>query len=224
MLTEIAEAVLIPGWSVRRRVPQLAIGLLAAGVLIPLVVAAYVVLSGRNWVALTLDAQFLAWVMTAGIAAILARVIASDRVSAELGLRNGMVRFRDTRQSREIGHNVTLLPAGAVLFMASGQMGRLGLEGGVGAMWNRINYQLGGDNVGIQRFTAFQSHIGIAGEFEAKKLTVTISVRSYGVVTRLDSGRREGKLFDASTKSEQLAPVPRLQAYLAASLGLGYHF
>ena len=80
MLTEIAVAVLIPGWSVRRRVPQLAIGLLAAGVLIPLVVAAYVVLSGRNWVALTLDAQFLAWVMTAGIAAILARVIAVAEV------------------------------------------------------------------------------------------------------------------------------------------------
>mgnify|MGYP002634141347 FL=1 len=80
MLTEIAQAVLIPGWNVRRRLPQVAIALFTAGVLTPIVVAAYTLLSGRNWVALTLDAKFLAWVMTAGIVAVLARLVAVAEV------------------------------------------------------------------------------------------------------------------------------------------------
>ena len=80
MLTEVAQAVLVPGWNARRRLPLPAIALIATGVLMPLVVAAYAVLSGRNWVALTLDAQFLAWVMTAGIAAVVARLIAVTEV------------------------------------------------------------------------------------------------------------------------------------------------
>ena len=75
MLTEIAQAVLIPGWNLRRRLLPLAIALLAAGVLTPFVVVAYALLSGRGWVALTLDGRFLAWVMTAGIVAVLARLV-----------------------------------------------------------------------------------------------------------------------------------------------------
>ncbi len=50
--------------------------LLAIGVLMPLVVAGYALLSSRNWVALTLDAGFLAWVMTAGVLAVSARLVA----------------------------------------------------------------------------------------------------------------------------------------------------
>ena len=80
MLTEIAQAVLIPGWNLRRRLMPLAIALLTAGVLVPLVVAAYALLSDRSWVALTLDGQFLAWVMTAGIVAVLARLVAVAEV------------------------------------------------------------------------------------------------------------------------------------------------
>jgi len=80
VLAEIATAVLIPGWSVRRRLPLLAIALFAAGTLTPLAVAFYALFSGRNWVALTLDAGFLAWVMTAGVAAVLARLIAVAEV------------------------------------------------------------------------------------------------------------------------------------------------
>ena len=75
MLTETAQAVLIPGWNLRRRLLPLAIALLAGGVLAPLVVAAYALLSGRGWVALTLDGRFLAWVMTAGIFAVLTRLV-----------------------------------------------------------------------------------------------------------------------------------------------------
>jgi LCP family protein required for cell wall assembly len=76
VLAEIATAVLNPGWNVRRRLPPLAIALFAAGTLTPLAVAFYALFSGRNWVALTLDAGFLAWVMAAGIAAVVARLIA----------------------------------------------------------------------------------------------------------------------------------------------------
>ncbi len=51
-----------------------------AGVVIPLLVAAYAVFSGRNWVALSLDARYLAWVMVAGVLAVASRVVAVGEV------------------------------------------------------------------------------------------------------------------------------------------------
>ncbi len=95
MLSEIAMAILLPGWNVRRRLAPLAVALFAAGVVIPLLVALYALFSGRNWVALTLDAEFLAWVMTAGVVALLARLVAvaevwfSSRPHDSLSARDG---------------------------------------------------------------------------------------------------------------------------------------
>lgn len=80
MLSEIAIAVLIPGWQARRRRRWLAITLLGAGVMVPLTVGVYALVSGRNWVALTLDSGYLAWMMFAGILAVLARLAAVSEV------------------------------------------------------------------------------------------------------------------------------------------------
>lgn len=80
MLTQIALAVLIPGWNTRRRIPQLALALFVAGVVLPLGVAAWAVLSGRQWIALTLDAGFLAWVIVVGVIALVARLVAAAEV------------------------------------------------------------------------------------------------------------------------------------------------
>ncbi len=80
MLSEVALAVAIPGWRLRHRARTLAAGLLFAGVVIPLLVAAYAVFSGRNWVALSLDGRYLAWVMIAGILALTSRVVAAGEV------------------------------------------------------------------------------------------------------------------------------------------------
>lgn len=80
MLSQIALAVLLPGWNTRRRIPQLAVALFAAGVLLPLALVAYALFSGRQWVALTLDVGFLSWVITVGVIALVARLIAAGEV------------------------------------------------------------------------------------------------------------------------------------------------
>ncbi|HSH11506.1 MAG TPA: hypothetical protein VLA10_06945, partial [Ilumatobacter sp.] len=77
---QIALAVLIPGWNTRRRIPQLALALFVAGVVVPLGVAASAVLSGRPWIALSLDAGFLAWVIVVGVIALVARLVAAAEV------------------------------------------------------------------------------------------------------------------------------------------------
>ena len=80
MLSEVALAVAIPGWRLRHRARTMAAGLLFTGVVIPLLVAAYALFSGRNWVALTLDGRYLAWVMIAGILALASRLVAVGEV------------------------------------------------------------------------------------------------------------------------------------------------
>lgn len=80
MLAEIAWAVLIPGWRLLRRLPIVAVALLGAGVLTPFGVVAYALFSGRQWVALSLDAQFLAWLMAALALAAVARLVAVGEV------------------------------------------------------------------------------------------------------------------------------------------------
>ncbi len=80
MLSEIAVAVLIPGWQARQRHRWLAIALFCAGVLVPLAIAVYAIASGRNWVALTLDSGYLAWTMFGGMLALLARLVSVAEV------------------------------------------------------------------------------------------------------------------------------------------------
>jgi LCP family protein required for cell wall assembly len=72
----IAEAVTVPGWSMRDRRPRLAGALLVAGVVAPLLLGFSVIVTARNWVALTLDADFLAVVIGIGSIALAARAVA----------------------------------------------------------------------------------------------------------------------------------------------------
>ncbi|MFW2333147.1 LCP family protein [Ilumatobacter sp.] len=76
MHSEIATALLAPGWAARRRRPWPAAVLLGAGVVAPVVLVVYVLLTGRSWVALSLDASFLAVLLAVGVAAIAARIAA----------------------------------------------------------------------------------------------------------------------------------------------------
>lgn len=76
LVRELATALVLPGWSQRRARLPLAIALLVVGVAFPLVVAVWAVVSGRNWVALSLDRTFLAWVLAAFVAALAARLVA----------------------------------------------------------------------------------------------------------------------------------------------------
>ena len=99
---ELALALVVPGWAQRRSRLPVALALGVVGVALPLAVALWVVVSGRSWVALSLDSTFLAWVLVAFVAALVARLIAvglwfadgersRDRVTA--GAVAGLVAF-----------------------------------------------------------------------------------------------------------------------------------
>jgi LCP family protein required for cell wall assembly len=75
LLFEVVSAVIAPGWGMRRRHRVLAAALLAAGVVLPLVLLARIVLSGRSWVALGLDPAVAAAIAWAAGLALIARVV-----------------------------------------------------------------------------------------------------------------------------------------------------
>lgn len=80
MHSEIASAVVVPGWNARGRRRALGLVLLASGVVAPLLLVAYVVLTGRSRVALSLDSGFLAVVVGVGALAMVSRLVALGEV------------------------------------------------------------------------------------------------------------------------------------------------
>ncbi len=76
MLIETLVALGLPGWNAHRRRPALAALVALAGLGAPLAVVGYVLFSGRRWAALALDGDFLAWLMVAASAAMVARLVA----------------------------------------------------------------------------------------------------------------------------------------------------
>ena len=85
MQSEIASALLVPGWAARRRHRWPAVLALLLGVLAPVGLGLYVVLSGRTWVALSLDVSFLGAVVVVGALAVVVRAGAMVEVWAAAG-------------------------------------------------------------------------------------------------------------------------------------------
>lgn len=87
MHKEIVATVVAPGWAARRRRRPIAVAMLTAGLLAPLLVVISTLSSGRSWVALTLDQGFLGLVVVVGVVAIVARVVALVEVWMAAGRR-----------------------------------------------------------------------------------------------------------------------------------------
>jgi LCP family protein required for cell wall assembly len=85
--TEIAAALAAPGWSSRSRRRWFAIVVFAGGLLAPFALVLYGVVSGRSWVALTLDERFLGFVVVVGGLALVARIAALVEVWVAAGRR-----------------------------------------------------------------------------------------------------------------------------------------
>ncbi len=73
---QIPSAMLAPGWQARRRRLTLGVVLLVVGVVTPIVLLGHAVATGRNAVAMGLDADYLGVVVVVGLMALLARVAA----------------------------------------------------------------------------------------------------------------------------------------------------
>ena len=71
---------LVPGYGAFPRRRTLAVVLLVLGVVMPLVLGVVTVVSGRSWVALTVDGTFLLWSAIVLLAALLARLAALGEV------------------------------------------------------------------------------------------------------------------------------------------------
>ncbi|MFP5486737.1 MAG: LCP family protein, partial [Acidimicrobiia bacterium] len=93
VLTELALAVLAPGWRAFDRRRALAVPLLALGVALPVGLLAYAVVGGRSWVALTVDEDFLLWTAVVLALAMCARIVAA--AEAWWAVRGGPTRARD---------------------------------------------------------------------------------------------------------------------------------
>ena len=76
MHKEIAATLVAPGWVARARRRSTAIVLLVGGVAVPLLMVLYVLVGGRDRVALTLDQRFLGLVVVVGCLAIVTRLAA----------------------------------------------------------------------------------------------------------------------------------------------------
>jgi LCP family protein required for cell wall assembly len=76
---QLGVVLLAPGWTwwhERRERRPLAASLLVLGVAFPLVVLGWALVSGRSWVALSLDRTFLAWLLAAFVLALATRAVA----------------------------------------------------------------------------------------------------------------------------------------------------
>lgn len=73
---DLAVTLLVPGWRYRSTRRALAAALLGIGVVLPAVVLVTALVSGRGWVALSLDTTFLGWFTIALLGALGARVAA----------------------------------------------------------------------------------------------------------------------------------------------------
>ncbi|MDW3216917.1 MAG: LCP family protein [Ilumatobacteraceae bacterium] len=93
MHTEIAATLVAPGWAARERRRSVAIAMLVVGVGLPLLMALYVVVGGRSWVALTLDREFLGLVVLVGCLGIAVRLAALVEVWLAAGRRRSLDRI-----------------------------------------------------------------------------------------------------------------------------------
>ncbi|MEO6652742.1 MAG: hypothetical protein ABIP17_08825, partial [Ilumatobacteraceae bacterium] len=84
---QIGLAMLAPGWQTARRRPVLGLFLLVIGVAAPVLSIVFAVATGRNAVAMGLDADVLGFVFAVGLAALLARVAALVELWFAIGRR-----------------------------------------------------------------------------------------------------------------------------------------
>ena len=91
MLTEALVSIVAPGATMWRRRRWSAVGCLALGLVAPLGMLAYTLASGRNWVALSLDTNYLGWLIAVLVGAVVARL-------AALPLSQGCSRILARRQ------------------------------------------------------------------------------------------------------------------------------
>ena len=85
MLADAALAVTLPGWRMMRRRRSLGIAVFIGGVVVPVVLLGWALISRRSWLAISLDAGFLGWLLFVAVLALVARLVAVGESWNELG-------------------------------------------------------------------------------------------------------------------------------------------
>jgi hypothetical protein len=115
--------------------------------------------------------------------------------------------------------------AGVSLFVARGEVGHLGLEAGGGGMFNRVRYELSGDEErSSQTFGSGFVRAGVAAELLTRRVAFVFALRMVGVMTDTDRVTYEGRAFAGVSGANRRAPVAALQTFVIGSFGVAYRF
>jgi hypothetical protein len=168
------------------------------------------------------DPRYVGRTVALGGAGLLARALVAPFVALEFGARSGSVRYRSESRADVVSHDLVTFELGTVLWLVRGDVARLGIDGGVGGVFQRVAYEIGEDPRSTQRFGSLLARAGADAEFVLRRVAVVLSLRSYGIVTGRERTHVSGPAFEGDASAA--APVSTYQTYLAASAGLAYRF
>ncbi|MCB9570176.1 MAG: hypothetical protein H6710_23700 [Myxococcales bacterium] len=173
---------------------------------------------------LGIDRRFLGETTTLGGVGVFGRWRAVDWLALDLAVRSGSIRFQGDEGGASIAEDVLLAEAGALLFLARGDIGHLAIDGGLGGLAHQISYTAADGTSGRQRVGAALFRVGLDIELLLTRLAFVISLRAHGVVTDRARTRVSGALFEGAPEALRQAPLPVFQTYVIGSAGVAYRF
>lgn len=171
-----------------------------------------------------IDPRFIGRSVAMGGLGLFGRYRPSPFIGFDLSVRSGSVRFEDEDAGDTISHDQGLAELGALVYLGRGEVAQFALSGGLGGMYNRVGYDLGGERGGVHTWGSGVVRLGAEAEFLVKRVAFVLSFRSYGIFTKRDAVAKKGELLAVDRPENDRAPVATLQTQLAVSAGIAYRF
>jgi len=167
--------------------------------------------------ALRIDPRYVGRSVALGGMGIFGRYRPISVIAVDVGVRSGSLRYNSRNSSNEMSQDQILADAAVLVYLARGQIAQFALSGGMGGMWNRIGYQVGGENP-RQTFGSVVFRVGGEAEFLLKRFAFTLSFRNYAILTP------RSRVNNRGLPGDTLAPVAKFQSALMGSVGIAFRF
>ncbi|MEE9383445.1 MAG: hypothetical protein V3V08_08530 [Nannocystaceae bacterium] len=151
----------------------------------------------------------------------------TDPVGVDATIRSGSLRYVDTSRASDsvISQDVVSADIGTIFYLARGEMGGVGVDAGLGGIYNRVGYALGEDPASSESFGSFMARVGFNVELVTTRVAFVFAVRSLGVITPRGGSTQEGPAFQgATTAKRRPPPSPTFQTFVVGSAGIAYRF